>query len=284
MVDEILSQDVNAASLAINWQIFGSNGQEKADYSRGVLERFVRRAPKNWTDGTGLAIDNSLTKVIADPRKIDLINNPHFVCLFKGYYPLDENGSRAGDGRNLLIPVEKIAINHYIIKSPEEYAKKFERGDAVRGRNTRHMALFKYLDRNDEFDDGILKYYAARAKVYQPPKPRAADDLIKALKRNLSTNSYAGKMETFLTCRAVSNYLGEKFFEEMALKAIVNAFESSLSPADKGLFDKELPELLKLPYPVVEDLRFMIKSAEWNYFQDALSNYPIIHYKDLLNF
>ena len=39
---EILSRDQNAAGLAMHWQCFGSGGQEKADHSRGVLERFTR--------------------------------------------------------------------------------------------------------------------------------------------------------------------------------------------------------------------------------------------------
>ena len=92
-----------------------------------------------------------------------------------------------------------------------------------------------------------------------------------ALERNLSPtlkidtplNFYAGKMETFLTCRAVANYLKTKLtddtqvklFEEASLKAILKALENSPSVADKELFDRELPELLKLPYPVVEELR-----------------------------
>ena len=38
VVDEILARDKNAAALGINWQCFGSNGEETADYSRGVLE------------------------------------------------------------------------------------------------------------------------------------------------------------------------------------------------------------------------------------------------------
>ena len=48
VVDEILSCDKNAAALGINEQHFGSNRQETADYSRGVLERFTRRAPVDW--------------------------------------------------------------------------------------------------------------------------------------------------------------------------------------------------------------------------------------------
>ena len=36
VVEEIFSRYPNAAALGVNWQCFGSNGQETADYTRGV--------------------------------------------------------------------------------------------------------------------------------------------------------------------------------------------------------------------------------------------------------
>ena len=278
-IDEILSYDDKAAGLSIHWNMFDSNGQEKADYSRGVLERFTRCA-KNI---------HPCVKTVANPRKISYFTptGVHVMNYFKDFFGVDENRNVVKNFKPKPATAEKIVINHYQCKSLEEYKVKISRGDAVfPDRVIRTLDRFNAYQFGTKgvFDDGIIKYRDARAKNYQPPKPRSADDLIKALKRNLSTDSYTDKMETFLTCRALSNYLGEKFFEEMALKAIVKAYETSLSTADKGLFDRELPELLKLPYPVVEDLRFVLNSVEWNYFQDALSNYPIVHHQDLLNF
>ena len=73
---------------------------------------------------------------------------------------------------------------------------------------------------------------------------------------------YAGKLETFLTCRAVAEYLKThltdaapaKSFEEAALKAMLRSF-AGMSLADGRLLLRELPNLLALPYPVVKDLR-----------------------------
>ncbi len=73
---------------------------------------------------------------------------------------------------------------------------------------------------------------------------------------------YAGKMETFLTCRAVAAYLKTKlnddtpakFFEEASLKAILRAF-NGMTFTDARLLLRELPNFLGLPYPVVKDLR-----------------------------
>ena len=184
LVDEILSHDPNAAGLGINWQIFDSNGQEKADYSRGDLKRERGRS--------------------------DTAN-----------------------------------------KYTEEW--------------------FDLYDRNEEFDDGILKYRAERAKIYKPlDKSHADEKLFAALMKNLSPtllpntppNFYAGKMETFLTCRAVASYLKTKladdapakFFEEASLKAILKSV-NGMTFADARLLIRELPNLLTLPYPVVKDLR-----------------------------
>ena len=44
VVDEIFADKPNAGGLCINWMMYGSNNLETADYSKGVLERFTRRA------------------------------------------------------------------------------------------------------------------------------------------------------------------------------------------------------------------------------------------------
>ena len=269
-----MSLDPNAAGLAINWQIFGSNGQEKADYSRGVLERFTRRAGKNWGP-------NSHIKTIANPRNIDRIENPHYAKYFEGKYALNPNGDKQAIvleysrpyAFNKPVACDRIVINHYHTKSHEEYKIKRKRGKNSVSNNPYPDKQFKSHDRNDEFDDGILKYRDERAKVYQPPKPRSDSELLKALERNLSPTLqedtsqefYAGKIETFLTCRAVAAYLKTrlkdtaqtKLFEEAALKAILKSLQTRYSFADAGLLVKELPELLKLPYPVVKELRHL---------------------------
>ena len=62
VLDEVFSYNQSIAGLAINWQYYGSNGLTKADFSKGVLERFTRRAPKNFT-----WMDKS-TRLVSDAR------------------------------------------------------------------------------------------------------------------------------------------------------------------------------------------------------------------------
>lgn len=273
VVDEVLSPNPNAAGLAIHWQNFGSNGQEKADYSRGVLERFTRRAPKDYTPDKGET--NALIKTIANPRKINFLSSPHFPYYFADVYSINEIAIPVSGGYGKPVTAEKIVVNHYLCKSIEEYMQKTSRGPADGNMQVYSMrkAYLEFNDRNDEFDDGILRYRAERAKTFQPPdKSRADERLFTALATNLSPTLvpttppqfYAGKMETFLTCRAVAAYLKTrltddapaKFFEEASLVAILRTIASGgMSLADARLLIRELPDLLPLPYPVVNDLR-----------------------------
>lgn len=80
---------------------------------------------------------------------------------------------------------------------------------------------------------------------------------------NVPIQIFQGKMETFLTCRKVAEYLREKFFdkdaanffEAAALKAIYKSFFTNLTLADIKLLLSELPNILPLNYPEVENIR-----------------------------
>ncbi len=274
VVDEILSLDPRAAGVVMNWQFFGSNGQETADYSKGVLERFTRRAPKEWSERipSGIIGGNVIVKTLSNPRRINFFGHPHFPVYFTGHYSINENGKVVPRYSNDPVTADKIALHHYYAKSLEEFAVKRGRGFADQyGKTSRNDEWFDVYDRNDEFDDSILRYRAARMKTYQPPdNARSAERMLAALEKNLSptlsTNTpqefYRDKMETLLTCRAVASYLqsklacyaSAKFFEETALKAIPRAF-NEMSVADALLLLREMPELLKLSYPAAKELR-----------------------------
>lgn len=172
----------------------------------------------------------------------------------------------------LPIVTNKIVINHYHCKSLEEYRTKCNRGDAVNNNSAKHYTdeRFSATDHNEEFDDGILKYRDARAKVYQPlDKSHADERLLSALEKNLSPvlkadtpqNFYHWKMEMFLTCRAVASYLKTKLaddkqvklFEEASLKSISQTIDKTIF-ADLQLLIRELPNLLTLPYPAAKEI------------------------------
>ena len=238
------------------------------------MERFTRRAPTDWTSPLGKDFlgGNAHVKTIANPRIIHFIYSAHYPVYFESRYSINENGGVA-TWCNIPPTAEKIVTNHYNTKSQEEYKIKHNRGRAdILDKDIYYLEEeFKNFDRNEIFDDGILKYRNKRAKNFRLPDNSHADErLFDALAKNLSPTLlpntpqefYAGKMETFLTCRAVSAYLQKKltdatpakFFEEAALVAILKSLKS-MTFADARLLLSELPELLTLPYPVVDDLR-----------------------------
>ncbi len=141
VVDEILSDKPQCGGIAINWRMFGSNHQDKADYSRGVLERFTHRADEL----------HASVKTIANPRQINYLDTPHYAHYFLGLTTLYDCS-------------DKIVINHYQLKSREEFFIKTQNcSDAAYGNDDYYsMSRFSHDKNNDVFDDSILIYKKSR--------------------------------------------------------------------------------------------------------------------------
>ncbi|MBR1805873.1 MAG: glycosyltransferase family 92 protein, partial [Selenomonadaceae bacterium] len=84
VVDEIFSRAERAGALAITWRLFGSNGHETADYSRGVLERFTRRDSDKG---------EPYVKLVGNPRSLKFFSGAHFGFHFGGNVTVDEFGN-----------------------------------------------------------------------------------------------------------------------------------------------------------------------------------------------
>ena len=159
------------------------------------------------------------------------------------------------------VSTKQIVINHYYIKSREEFTlKKTPRGRACNGRVPYNFEQFKAYDRNEVFDDGILKYRAARAQNFSfESDDHRINRVINALVENLTAEKIS--LETALTCRALAEKfqikIGAYSAEEFALTSIYKILTAGgiSTYADGQLFIRELPKLLRLPYPVAKKLR-----------------------------
>ena len=276
IVDEILSRDEMAA-LKVNWQIFGSNGHKTADLSKGVLERFTRRAEKIWAESNINDVDdynlssplgNGLVKTIANPRATNYFYNPHFAVHFNDFRAVNEDGKTVDKFLNVPVSTDKIVVNHYYTKSREEFLAKSNRGRSDILANY-SLEWFDNYDRNEVFDDGILKYRAARAQNFSlendADKIRRVE---KTLVDTLTSQSpfdapagfFTGKLETFLTCRKLAEILGtrigNKSAEEYALVWIYQTLNTDgvLTYADLQLFADVLPEILSRQFPVAKKI------------------------------
>ena len=245
-VDEILKTNSMAATLGVNSLIFGSNGQEKADYSRGVLDRFTAR---------GKNVDNRI-KTIANPRRVSFFPTANYGVYLDGNYSVNENGQIFFDAVDEGKTIDKIVINRYPIKSREEWVK-LGRG------NAENFPINAY---NDEQEDGILKYRESRRNVPIVAKKIDYPKMLNALTKNLSpmirenepADFFKGKIENFLTCLNLSLYLKANYledatslFEELSLNALHRAIFTNLTIPDVMLIIEEMPKILRLSYPVV---------------------------------
>jgi hypothetical protein len=163
-----------------NWQVYGSYDQ-LAGSGELVIERFVRRARTGW-------VRNRRVKSIVDPERAVRPIGPHFFeyahgapAVTEGHEPvrvIERRGwtrrVRRGLSRLPLIEtdpyairdssvkgvsVAQVRINHYAVRSRQEFERKAARHSSSRlaGR------YFAYHDRN-EVHDPALAPYASRVR------------------------------------------------------------------------------------------------------------------------
>ena len=275
VLDEILSEDPKAEGLGINWHCFGSNFQEKADLSRGVLERFTRRAPTEWgyiDNETEQLYGNWHIKTIANPRKVR-VEHIHGAIFFEDCHAVNEKGKPLETiFTNIPPSAEKIIVNHYYCKSLEEVKKR----RSATGDN------YLIYDKNEIFDDGILKYRDMRKNFlnlseenffekiselnqidYNKIFNSLLQNLVPTFPKNVPKEFLENKIETFLTCLNLSKHLKEtlldetagNFFEETALNAIYKTVAASkISFPDSLFLLSELPNILQLNFPAVKNI------------------------------
>ncbi len=275
IVDELLNDNSYSAALVVNWHCFGSARNEKADLSKGVLERFCYRSNNDFED-------NKHVKTIANPRCINVVLSTHFSSYFEGKIPINEKGVFVSNAFTEKCSTDKIVINHYFTKSKEEFLLKKKRGTGD-GAPLREMSDFYKLDRNDVYDDEILKYRAMRQELQksrggiesaQQINQRRFNAIIGTLSplilsANLSlfddkNGIFSGKIHLFLTCWAVSrdlktaglNEQDTTFFEELSLKCLYKSLlAGSVEIWQLQLLIDELPKILSCKYSIVNDIK-----------------------------
>ncbi len=172
---DLLISDEECGAIGLNWKTFGSSGNLKS--SEGlVIERFTQCGNKlyrgNWT-----------IKTISKPTFVEkqLI---HHAILKKGKYKAIslesltfESGKPEGP-RTTTFNYDIAQINHYVIKSKEEFVlKKMNRGCANRGEN--QVKLLQYFDNHDVNDDvcDVASKFSDKVKY----KVKEINDVLKNL-------------------------------------------------------------------------------------------------------
>lgn len=136
-----------ASGIGISWLNFGSNFHKKKPNGL-VIENYLRRAPKSFM----LNI-----KSIVNPRLVVNFSSPHYPNYKYGGYNVNEKGKKIFSSFDYNKSTDIVCINHYFTKSEEECRLKFEKGLATH-KGKRSWSDFYFRDKNDEFDDTILRY------------------------------------------------------------------------------------------------------------------------------
>ncbi|MDT0500404.1 MULTISPECIES: glycosyltransferase family 2 protein [unclassified Halomonas] len=144
--------DESVGAVVLNWACFGSSGEVFREPGL-VIERFTRRAAQAFGP-------NRHYKSLVRPQWVSGFDNPHHVRLSRGRHvdargePLQLRTDREGLERSGLseeVVWEGARINHYIVKSVEEFlAGKARRGSASRAEYVKGRSYFERHDRNDE--------------------------------------------------------------------------------------------------------------------------------------
>lgn len=139
-VSDFLHRMEDAAVVEINWLCYGSGGH-KEKTPGNVMERFRKHSlPSHKL--------NTHVKSIADPRQVCTMIGCHEAARISGY-AVDSHGNKLKKGFHYREPQQDvIRINHYAVKSYEEFLAKRARGRA-RINSLRDMNYFEQYDLND---------------------------------------------------------------------------------------------------------------------------------------
>ena len=142
------------SGVQINWLVYGSSGAKKRKKGL-VMERFKDHS----------FVDHKLNhhiKVILNPRLILRFFSAHRPVIFGRY--IDSNGNVTKKRFWDRIPVSnQIRINHYAIKSYEEFLEKRSRGRARFDRK-RSLDYFDNYDLNNIKNDSVMDKYIIELK------------------------------------------------------------------------------------------------------------------------
>lgn len=128
-------------AVEINWLVFGSNGNLKKS-DAPVMERFTRHTVGNH-------ILNRHVKSIVDPRRIYNMIGCHEAARIEGK-AADSNGNPIKKSfRDRTPRQDVIRINHYAVKSREEFMEKQRKGRASGKQRPVSDAYFQQYDLND---------------------------------------------------------------------------------------------------------------------------------------
>lgn len=139
-IPDFLKRFENFAAVEINWLVYGSGGA-KTKENGGVMERFRKHSLASHGA-------NKHVKSIVNPRRVFSFIGCHEVARLDGKTADSHGNIVEKHFRDREPQHDVIRINHYAVKSYEEFLQKRARGRA-RALEQRDLGYFAWLDLND---------------------------------------------------------------------------------------------------------------------------------------
>ena len=138
------------ASLGIFWYCFGSNGHHKRQPL--ITEAFTKRSGDGFHANAHIkSIVNTDFTAVVPPL------DPHHFKFHPGFSCVDENETELRGPKGIHVS-KKIQLNHYVLRSRDEWNEKMARGSPNHGKG-KTIDFFKEYDAvcNRFCDDEILR-------------------------------------------------------------------------------------------------------------------------------
>lgn len=145
-ITDFLRDHCKSGAVNLNWFHYGSSGHLVYE-DKPVLERFQLRSKTM----------NPHTKTIVRLEHMETMDSPHYVQLKQGFFQRDPRGrifyGPFNDGKDDIA-----CINHYFVKSMEEFLRKVDRGRASQGGKYDPKKDFQRFDLNQVLDRSALDF------------------------------------------------------------------------------------------------------------------------------
>ena len=140
-VTAFLKRFENFPAVEINWLIYGSGGAKKRT-AGGMMTRFKRHSQPDH-------LLNRHVKSIVDPKRVFTMTGCHEAARISGSAADSHGHPITKNFRDREPQQDIIRINHYAVRSLEEFQEKCGRGRASGKKRTIDMEYFNRYDLND---------------------------------------------------------------------------------------------------------------------------------------
>jgi len=147
-IKKFLREYVNFGGIVLNWQVFGSSGMKKKAVN--ILEYFIHKMPESDP------MNQHIKTIVNTEYTVGPGMDPHTFIYKKPYYSVNENKKKT-TGPIADVNIDIAQINHYFLRSRQEFIEKMERG---RGDIDvkRSMDEFDAVDKLCTIEDDNMSY------------------------------------------------------------------------------------------------------------------------------